>query len=328
MPRPSVPRRRRAGGGGFGERPSHRRIPQPLTADRHEIAALSDKSMSLEERAGRIAGIDAEPTEAPRLGDADERVDQRGADAATRERGVDKEHVEDRQALQAGEADALAVEARDKGERCRKPLRERRGVLRLGAPGLALIGVVVLAREFLDAGAKNLDAAPGVGRQKGAQSDPAHRRSSHFVPSFESSSITPRLSSSSRMRSDAAQSLTRRLACRSATSVSIRAFISSLSSGAMPFAAAARPTPGNSACRESWAAACPASAEPESRARSSRPCRWAIAAGVLRSSARAAPSSGEGADSGAPAEAATCANRRSVFSLSSTPCSVQLIGWR
>src|SRR5271155_3380930 len=279
MPRPSVPRRRRAGGGGFGECPSHRSIPQPLIADRHEVAALSDKAVSLEERAGRIAGVDAEPTDAPRLGDADQRVDQRRADAATREGGVDKEHVENSLALQAGEADALAVEARDQGERRRKPLRERRGVVRLGAPGLALIGVVVLAREFLDAGAKNLDAAPGVGRQKGAQSDPAHRRSSHFVASFESSSVTPRLSNSSRMRSDAAQSLTRRLACRSATSVSIRAFISSLSSSAMPFAAAARSTPRNSASRASCAAACPASVEPESRARFSRPCRGAIAAG-------------------------------------------------
>src|SRR5271163_2299587 len=234
MPRPSVPRRRLARGAGFGERPGHRGIPQPLIADRHEIAALSDKSMALEQRAGRIAGVDAEPTDAPRLGDAGERVDQRGADAATREGGVDKEHVENRLALQAGEADALAVEARDQSERRRKPLRERRGVVRPGAPGLALIGVVVLAREFLDAGAKNLDAAPGVDRQKGAQSDPAHRRSSHFVPSFESLITTPRLSSSSRMRSDAAQSLTRRFARRSATSVSIRAFISSLSSGAMP----------------------------------------------------------------------------------------------
>src|SRR5271170_5530129 len=214
MPRPSVPRRRLARGGGFGERPGHRRIPQPLIADRHEIAALSDKSMSLEERAGRVAGVDAEPTDAPRLGDADQRVDQRGADAATREGGVDKEHVENRLALQAGEADALTVEARDEGERRREPLGERRGVVRLGAPGLALIGVVVLAREFLDAGAKNLDTATGVDRQKGAQSDPAHRRSSHFVPSFESLITTPSSARESRSRSASFQSLLARAARR------------------------------------------------------------------------------------------------------------------
>src|SRR5271155_469377 len=216
MPRPSVPRRRRAGGGGFGECPSHRSIPQPLIADRHEVAALSDKAVSLEERAGRIAGVDAEPTDAPRLGDADQRVDQRRADAATREGGVDKEHVENRLALQAGEADALAVEARHEGERRRKPLGERRGVVGLGAPGLALIGVVVLAREFLDARAKNLDAAPGVGRQEGAQSDPAHRRSSHLAPSFESLITTPSSAKRSRSRSDSFQSFLARAAARSA----------------------------------------------------------------------------------------------------------------
>src|ERR1700678_424220 len=104
MARPSMPRRRgRRRGGGFGERPRHRRIAQPLVAYRHDIATLRDESIPLEQWAGRIAGIGAELFDAARLRNANQRIDQRRAYAASREGGVDVEHVERRGALKAGE---------------------------------------------------------------------------------------------------------------------------------------------------------------------------------------------------------------------------------
>src|ERR1700677_223054 len=169
MARPSMPRRRgRRRGGGFGERPRHRRIAQPLIAFLYDVATLRDKALQFEQRARGVADLAGEALDAARLSDANQGVDQRRTDAAARVTGIDKEHVENRQALQAGEADARAVQARDESERFRKTLGEGRLVVRPRAPGLTLIVVVIFACEFLDAATKNLDAAPGVGRQERA----------------------------------------------------------------------------------------------------------------------------------------------------------------
>ncbi len=84
----------------------------------------------------------------------------------------------------------------------------REGCLVVGArrPRLALVGVVVFRRELLDAGAKDLRAAFGVGGDIGTQRNGAHRLNSQVAPSLPSFTATPSAASSSRRRSDATQS--------------------------------------------------------------------------------------------------------------------------
>ena len=89
------------------------------------------------------------------------------------------EHVDLVGALEARKARDRAVDHRDQRERAREPGAE--GVFVVGGrgPGLALGLVVVLGRQLLDAGAKDLGAAPNVGGDIGAQT---RRRSSFRLP--------------------------------------------------------------------------------------------------------------------------------------------------
>ena len=116
-----------------------------------------------------FAHFGREALRAARRRELGQRIDEDRSRALTGEFGVDVEHVDDVGPLEAGEAGRCAVDHRDQRQRARESLVEGVLVVRSRGPGLALVGVVVIRRQFLDACAEDFDAATGVGRDVGTQ---------------------------------------------------------------------------------------------------------------------------------------------------------------
>ena len=87
------------------------------------------------------------------------RVDQRAADALAGEFGIDEQHVDLVRAFEAGEAGDRAVDHGEQGQGLGEPGAESLFVVGARRPGLALLVVIVLGRQLLDARAKDLGAA-------------------------------------------------------------------------------------------------------------------------------------------------------------------------
>src|SRR5208282_3133700 len=200
----------------------HGGVGEPLIALADEVALLGGEALALEQRLGDVARFGGQTLRAARLSELRQRVDQRPAYALAGEFGIDEEQVDFLAALEAGEARDTSVDHGEQRQGACQPGAESLLVIGPRGPGLALVGVVVLGRELLDAGAKNLGAPLGVGRDVGAQGDGGHRFGSQVVvPSLLSLMATPRAASWSRNRSDSAQFRAARAAARSATIASI-----------------------------------------------------------------------------------------------------------
>src|ERR1700733_8807592 len=192
----------RIAGQGLG----HGGVGEPLVADAHEIALLSGKALSLEQRPGGIAGVNGQALRAARLRQLRQRLDQRAARALASEFGIDEQHVDGVSAFEAGEASDFAVGHGEQGQSARKPGAESLLVIGAWGPRHSVLFVVSIRGELIDARAKDLDAAPGVGWQIGAKRNGAHRLSSQVVaPSLLSLMATPSAARRSRNRSDSAQ---------------------------------------------------------------------------------------------------------------------------
>ena len=177
-----------------------------MVADADEIAPLSGKALALEQRPGGIARVDGQALRAARLRQLRQRLDQRAARALASEFGIDEQHVDMVRAFEAGEAGDCAVDHGEQGQRPREPGAESLFVVGARSPGLALLFVVVIRGQLIDARAKDLGAASRVGRQIGAKRDGAHRFGSQVVvPSLLSLMATPSAARRSRNRSDSAQ---------------------------------------------------------------------------------------------------------------------------
>ena len=172
----------RVGGVRFaGQGLGHRGVGEPLVADADEVAPLSGKALALEQRPGGIAGVDSQALCAARLRELRQRLDQRAARALASEFGIDEQHVDLFGAFEAGEAGDRAVDHSEQGQGLGQPSAESLFVIGARGPGLALLFVVVVGGELIDARAKDLGAASRVGRQIGAKRDGAHRLSSQVV---------------------------------------------------------------------------------------------------------------------------------------------------
>src|SRR5580704_3419256 len=211
--------RRRIAGQGLG----HGGVGEPLVADADEIAPLSGKALALEQWPGGIAGVDSQALRAARLRQLRQRLDQRAARALASKFGIDEQHVDVVSAFQAGEASDRAVDHGEQGQGARETGAESLFVIGARSPGPALLFVVVIRGELIDARAKDLGAAPHVGRQIGTKRDGAHRFGSQVVvPSLLSFSAMPSDAISSRNRSASAKFFAARAALRRPTSSSIR----------------------------------------------------------------------------------------------------------
>ena len=109
------------------------------------------ESLALEQRPRRVADFAGKRLGAARRGEADERVDERGGDAAPREAGIDIEHVDRLRTFETGEAGRLAVDQRHQRQRAGEALGEGDGIVGARRPGGALVGAVILDRQFFDA---------------------------------------------------------------------------------------------------------------------------------------------------------------------------------
>src|ERR1700722_13884655 len=305
----------RIAGQGLG----HGGVGEPLVADVHEIALLSGKALALEQRPGRIAGVDSQTLRPARLRQLRQRLDQRAARALASEFGIDEQHVDVVSAFEAGEAGDGAVDHCEQGPGGREPGAESLFVVGARSPGLALLFVVVIRGQLPDARAKDLGAASRVGRQIGAKRDGAHHFGSQLVvPSLLSLMATPSAARRSRNRSDSAQSRAARASARSATIAltSAASIFASLSAIAWcsDRVCCRRPRRLALVLRRSGADACP-------------PRRWSLAtaSGVLRSSVKAFRTS----ESGSPfvlTSPTASYQRSSVASASSSAFTVQSIG--
>jgi len=96
-----------------------------------------------------------------------ERIGERGANAKPRVTRMHIEHVEDARVLERGEAGDLAVDQRDDGEACSESPGETALIVRAGRPGGALVVVVKILGEHLDASAKQRGETRRVARRTG-----------------------------------------------------------------------------------------------------------------------------------------------------------------
>ncbi len=126
-----------------------------------------------------VARLRGEALRAARRGEADQRVDERRADALPAGGRIDVEHVELVGALEAGEGDDEAFERRDDGELAGESGAE--GVLVVGArrPGGALVVVVVVGGRDLDGVAERSRRSA---RRRPADRGGRRRRSSLELP--------------------------------------------------------------------------------------------------------------------------------------------------
>src|SRR3984957_3148710 len=296
----SMPGRRR---GVSAERLGHRGIGEPLIAPVHQIALLRGEALALEQGLRDIACLGGEALCAARLREPCQRVDQRPADALPREFGSDEQHGDLVGAFEAGEASDCAVDHGQQGQRLGESGAESLFIVGARRPGLTLVLVIIFRRQLLDARTKDISAAARVGRQIGTKGNGAHRLSSQVVaPSLLSLMATPSSARRSRSRSDSAQFLAARAAERSAT-------IASILYGSRRASVKPQPSRSDFVCRNRprrLALAFRISGESVRLVSEgskitvpgppgcARRCSLAMAAGVLRSSAKASRTSSSG----------------------------------
>ena len=142
----------RVGGAGCGaEGLGHGGVGEPLIVLADEVALLRGEALALEQGLGDVARFRGQALRAARLGEPGQCIDERSADALMSELGIDEQHVDLLAALEAGEPGDRPVDHGEQGQRARKPGDESLFVVGPRRPSLALVGVVILGRQFLDA---------------------------------------------------------------------------------------------------------------------------------------------------------------------------------
>ena len=133
----------------------HGYVAKPFIADRNRVALLRGVATPVEERFGRVAGVDGQSGGAASARKLFKRIDQRCRDAAARDRRVNVEHVDVVLAPQRREPDRLAIDGRHECKLRSQALGERPLVVGERSPCRLLTHVIIVGGQLLDTGGKD-----------------------------------------------------------------------------------------------------------------------------------------------------------------------------